>query len=77
MDIVAIGCLSGAKISGRSREAPVFQTFLMRSAASVIVAALGGFGVFCVIYSFYTPYLAAQGLILLSGALAVIYFTDR
>ena len=55
----------------------MFQTFLMRSAASVISAALGGFGVFCIIYSFSTPYLAAQGMILLGAALAVVYFTDR
>lgn len=55
----------------------MFQAFLVRSAASVISAALGGFGVFCVIYSFGTPHLAAQGLILLGAALAVVYFTDR
>jgi hypothetical protein len=55
----------------------MFQSFLMRSAASVISAVLGGFGVFCVVYSFSTPYLAAQGLILLGVALAIAYFTDR
>jgi hypothetical protein len=55
----------------------VFQAFLMRSAPLVISAVLGGFGIFCVIHSIYTPYLAAQGLILLGLALTIVYFTDR
>ena len=55
----------------------MLQTFLMQSALSMTSAALGGFGVFCVIYSFDAPHLAAQALILLGGALAIVYFADH
>jgi hypothetical protein len=55
----------------------MLQALLMRRALSVVCALLGGFGVFCVIYSFSTPHIAAQALILLSAALAVSYFTSE
>jgi hypothetical protein len=55
----------------------MFQSFLIPSAVSVISAALGGFGVFCVVYSVSSPYLAVQGLILLGAALAIVCFTNR
>jgi hypothetical protein len=53
----------------------MMQAFFMQRALSLVCAALGGFGVFCVIYSFSTPHIAAQALILLGAALAVSYFT--
>jgi hypothetical protein len=53
----------------------MMQAFLMQRALSLVCAALGGFGVFCVVYSFSTPHIAAQALILLGAALAVSYFT--
>ena len=55
----------------------MLQTFLMRSALLIVAATLGGFGIFCVIYSFDAPQLAVQGVILLCAALAIVYFTDR
>ena len=55
----------------------MLQTFLMQRALSLVCALLGGFGVFCVIYSFSTPHVAAQALILLGAALAVSYFTQE
>jgi hypothetical protein len=73
MDRVAAQCSIGAK----QRVTPIFLTFLLRSALWTISATLGGVGVFCVIYSFVVPYLAAHGLILLGTALAIVYFTKR
>jgi hypothetical protein len=55
----------------------MLQTFLMQRALSLVGAVMGGFGVFCVIYSFSTPYIAAQALILLGAALAISYFTTE
>ena len=55
----------------------MWQAFLMRSTLLITSAALGGFGVFSIIYSFIVPSLAAQGLILLGAAAAIVYFTDR
>jgi hypothetical protein len=55
----------------------MLQTFLMRRALSLVAALLGGCGVFCVIYSFATPHIAAQALILLGAALAISYFSGR
>jgi hypothetical protein len=53
----------------------MLQAFLVRRALSLIAALLGGCGVFCVIYSFSTPDIAAQALLLLGAALAVSYFS--
>jgi len=53
----------------------MWQAFLMRSALLMTSAALGGFGIFSIIYSFVVPSLAAQGLILLGAATAILYFT--
>jgi hypothetical protein len=53
----------------------MLQAFFMRRALSLVCALLGGFGVFCVVYSFSEPQVAAQALILLGAALAVSYFT--
>nr|UXE44107.1 hypothetical protein Hi04_10k_c1074_00027 [uncultured bacterium] len=53
------------------------QAFLVHRAAALISALLGGAGVFCVVYSFSTPDIAAEALILLGAALAVSYFNTR
>jgi hypothetical protein len=55
----------------------MFQAFSMRSGLSLVSAVLGGYGVFCVIYSFAAPDVAAQALILLGAALGINYFIDR
>ena len=55
----------------------MFQAFLMQRATALISALLGGFGIFCVIYSFSNPHIAAEALILLGAALAVSYFSER
>ena len=55
----------------------MFQAFLMRSGLSLVSAMLGGYGVFCVVYSFVAPDIAVQALILLGTALGISYFTDR
>ena len=52
----------------------MFQAFFMQRALSLVCALLGGFGVFCVIYSFSAPHIAAQALVLLGAALAINYF---
>ena len=55
----------------------MLQAFFMQRALSLVCALLGGFGVFCVIYSFSTPHVAAQALILLGAALAIGYFAPQ
>jgi hypothetical protein len=53
----------------------MLQQFLMRTALSVMSATLGGFGIFCLAYSFSDPSLAAHALILLGTATAIVYFS--
>jgi multisubunit Na+/H+ antiporter MnhB subunit len=55
----------------------MLQAFLMQRATTVLAAVLGGAGVFCVIYSFSAPDVAAQALILLGAALALSHFSAR
>jgi hypothetical protein len=55
----------------------MLQGFLMRSTVSIVSALLGGFGIFCVIYSFTSPHIAAQALVLLGAALSLSYFSTR
>lgn len=55
----------------------MLQGFVMRYAIAAVSAALGGFGVFCVIYSFTSPHIAAQALVLLGAALSLSYFSTR
>jgi multisubunit Na+/H+ antiporter MnhB subunit len=55
----------------------MLQAFLMQRAMALISALLGGFGVFCVLYSFAAPEIAAKALILLGAALALCYFSTR
>jgi hypothetical protein len=55
----------------------MLQAFFMQRALSLVGALLGGFGVFCVIYSFAAPDIAARALILLGAALAISYFSTE
>ena len=55
----------------------MLQASLMRRAASLTSAVLGGYGVFCVIYSFSSPAMAGQAFILLGAALALSHFGYR
>jgi multisubunit Na+/H+ antiporter MnhB subunit len=55
----------------------MFQSYLVQRATALLSAVLGGCGVFCVLYSFSTPDVAAEALILLGAALAVSYFSTR
>ena len=55
----------------------MLQTLLVQRATALLSAVLGGFGVFCVLYSFSAPDIAAEALILLGAALAVSYFSTR
>lgn len=55
----------------------MLQTLLMRRAVALLAAMLGGFGVFCVIYSFTARQIAVQALILLGAALAISYLSNR
>ena len=52
----------------------MMQAFLLRCAFPLTSALLGGFGVFCAIYSFTEARVAAQALISLGAALAMSYF---
>jgi hypothetical protein len=53
----------------------MFQASMMQRASSLIGAVLGGYGVFCTIYSFSSPELAGQALVLLGAALTLSYFS--
>jgi multisubunit Na+/H+ antiporter MnhB subunit len=55
----------------------MLQAFLLKRASSLISAVLGGYGVFCVIYSFTSPEIAGQALVLLGVALVLSYFSQR
>jgi multisubunit Na+/H+ antiporter MnhB subunit len=55
----------------------MLQVFFLQRLWSLVSALLGGFGVFCVVYSFSTPHIAAQALILLAAALALSYFNPK
>ena len=55
----------------------MLQAFFVQRALSLVCALLGGFGVFCVIYSFSAPDVAGQALVLLGAALAVSYFNSE
>jgi hypothetical protein len=55
----------------------MLQVLLMRRASSLIGAVLGGYGVFCLIYSFSSPELVWRALALLSAAFALSYLSSR
>ena len=58
-------------------EAKAMQVLLMRRASSLIGAGLGGYGVFCLIYSFSSPELVWRALALLSAAFALSFLSSR
>ena len=55
----------------------MLHSYFMQRAVALVSAILGGYGVFCVIYSFSRPDLAAQALILLGTALALSYVSNN
>lgn len=65
------------RFTPRAEFERMLRVFLMQRALSLVAAVLGGCGVFCVMYSFEAPHVAAQALILLGAALAVSYFSSR
>jgi multisubunit Na+/H+ antiporter MnhB subunit len=50
---------------------------LVQRTTALISAVLGGYGVFCVIYSFSSPEIAVQALILLGAAITLSYLSSR
>jgi hypothetical protein len=48
---------------------------LSRLALKLLSAILGGSGIFCLIMSFAVPQLAAQAIVLLVTAAAIVYFS--
>lgn len=77
MELIRDTRLTADTGGARWRDRGMLQSFISQHALSLIAALLGGFGVFCVIYSFAAPELAAQALILLGAALAISYLGDR
>jgi hypothetical protein len=68
-------CLQfGAILRNLATGADVFQPALLQRTSSLLSAAVGGYGVFCVVYSFSSPEVAAQALVLLGSACALSYF---
>jgi multisubunit Na+/H+ antiporter MnhB subunit len=55
----------------------MLQMFSMQLVSSLLSAVLGGYGVFCVLYSYGAPNVAAQALILLGAALVLTYCATR
>lgn len=55
----------------------MLQVFTMQRVSSLLSAVLGGYGVFCVLYSYGAPDIAAQALILLGAALVLTYCATR
>jgi hypothetical protein len=48
---------------------------LSQLALQVVSAALGGYGIFCLIMSFTVPRLGAQAFLLLGAAAAIVCFS--
>jgi hypothetical protein len=44
---------------------------------AILAATMGGFGVFCVVYSFAAPEVAAKAVMLLGCACTLSYFGER
>ena len=55
----------------------MLHLFLLRSATSVLSAILGGFGMFCLFYSYAAPHLLIHAAILLATASAIVRFSPR
>jgi hypothetical protein len=50
---------------------------LLRSAASILSGVLGGFGMFCLFYSYAVPHLLVHAAILLLTATAIVRLSPR
>jgi multisubunit Na+/H+ antiporter MnhB subunit len=74
MEMLDIQWSTGFRHAEAQGDCRMLQAFFMQRALSLVCSLLGGFGVFCVLYSFSTPHIAAQALILLASALAINYF---
>jgi hypothetical protein len=55
----------------------MLRATLAQCATALISAVLGGYGVFCVIYSFSSPEMAGQALILLGAAIVLGHLSYR
>ncbi len=55
----------------------MFKEAFVQRATALISAVLGGYGVFCVIYSFASPEIAGQALILLGAAIILSQLSSR
>ena len=51
----------------------MFDAFLWQLCSRVLSAALGGYGIFCLIMSFWVPWLGVQAFLLLGMATAIFY----
>jgi hypothetical protein len=55
----------------------MLQSKFVPLATAILAAVMGGFGVFCAVYSSASHDVAAPAIILLSGAYALNYFCER
>ena len=55
----------------------MFQAAFMQRITSLLSGAVGGYGIYCVVYSFSSPEVAVQALILLGSACALTYFNRQ
>jgi multisubunit Na+/H+ antiporter MnhB subunit len=62
---------------GRIRSTSMLGASLVQRTTALISAVLGGYGVFCVIYSFSSPEIAGQALILLGAAIILSHLSSR
>jgi hypothetical protein len=53
---------------------PMFGILLSRLALRITSSVLGGFGMFSLYMSFVVPDLAAQAIVLIAAAGAIVYF---
>jgi multisubunit Na+/H+ antiporter MnhB subunit len=77
MELTAASMLYFGTSRDRTRESSMLQVFTMQRVSSLLSAVLGGYGVFCVLYSYGAPDIAAQALILLGAALVLTYCATR
>ena len=55
----------------------MFPAALVQRMTFLVSTLFGGYGVFCLVYSFQGPAIAARALILLGSAFALTYFAPR
>jgi multisubunit Na+/H+ antiporter MnhB subunit len=59
---------------GITKVPPLFDIVLSRMALRAVSIVLGGVGMFCLFMSFAAPDLAAQALVLIAAAGAIVHF---